>query len=97
MGAYTTMTSKGQLTIPKEVRDELNLRTGTRFYVYVRDGDIVALPKNKSIADLAGILGKPPIGAGATLQDFDDAVGQALADDDERIVREWNERHGQKG
>ena len=97
MGAYTTMTSKGQLTIPKEVRDELNLRTGTRFYVYVRNGDVIALPKNKSISDLAGILGKPPAGSGATLQDFDDAVGQALADDDERIVREWNERHGKKG
>jgi antitoxin PrlF len=97
MGAYTTMTSKGQLTIPKDVRDELALTPGTKFYVSVRNGEVVALPKNKRIADLAGILGKPPAGAGATLEDFDEAIGQAIAEDDERIVREWNERYGKKG
>jgi antitoxin PrlF len=47
MGAYTTMTSKGQLTIPKDVRDELALTPGTKFYVSVRNGEVVALPKNK--------------------------------------------------
>ena len=41
MGAFATMTSKGQLTIPKEVRDELNLTAGTRFYVLVHNGDVV--------------------------------------------------------
>jgi antitoxin PrlF len=91
MGAFTTMTSKGQLTIPKEVRDQLNLTAGTRFYVTVRNGEVVALPKNKRIADLAGFLGKPPEGAGASLEDLDEAIGGAVAEDDERIVREWNE------
>jgi antitoxin PrlF len=91
MGAFTTMTSKGQLTIPKEVRDQLNLTAGTRFYVTVRNGEVVALPKNKRIADLAGFLGKPPEGASASLEDLDEAIGRAVAEDDERIVREWNE------
>jgi len=27
---------------------------------------------------------------------FGKAIGQAVAEDDERIVREWNERHGNK-
>lgn len=94
MGAFTTMTSKGQLTIPKDVRDALALTPGTKFYVTVRNGEVVALPKNRRIADLAGILGKPPKGAGATLTDIDEAIGQAVAEDDERIVREWNELHG---
>lgn len=94
MGAFTTMTSKGQLTIPKDVRDELGIEAGTRLFVTVRNGQVVALPKNKRIADLAGILGKPPKGAGATLEDIDEAVGLALAEDDERIKREWNELHG---
>lgn len=90
MGAFTTMTSKGQLTIPKDVRDQLNLTAGTKFYVTVRDGEVVAFPKNKRIADLAGILGNPPEGAGASLEDLDHAIGTAVADDDERIVRDWN-------
>ncbi len=96
MGAFTTMTSKGQLTIPKDVRDELELTPGTKFFVTVRGGEIVALPKNKRIADLAGFLGKPPRGESATLADLNDAVSQALADDDQRIVRDWNVRQGKK-
>ncbi len=91
MGAYTTMTSKGQLTIPKDVRDELALKPGTKFYVTVRNGEVLALPKNRRISDLAGVLGKPRTGAGATLSDLDEAIGRAVAEDDERIMREWRE------
>lgn len=97
MGAFTTMTSKGQLTIPRDVREQLNLSAGTRFYVTVRDGEVVAMPKNKRLADLAGFLGKPPAGEGATLEDLDEALGQAVAEDDERIVRAWNEMHEKGG
>lgn len=96
MGAYTTMTSKGQLTIPKDVRDELALTPGTKFFVTVRDGEVVALPKNRRISDLAGFLGTPPKGAGASLEDLDEAIGEAVSDDDARIVREWNAEHGPK-
>ncbi len=96
MGFFATMSSKGQLTIPKDVRDELKLETGTQLYISVRGGELVARPKNRNIAELAGILGKPTVGAGATLEDLDKAVGEALAEDDRRIVREWNELHGKK-
>ena len=96
MGAYTTMTSKGQLTIPKDVRDELALTPGTRFFVTIRDGEVIALPKNRRIGDLAGFLGTPAQGVGASLQDLDDAVGQAVAQDDARILREWNAENGSK-
>ncbi len=91
MGALTTMTSKGQLTIPKDVRDQLNLAPGTRFYVTVRNGQIVAIPKNKRIADFAGILGKPPHDAGIAVEDIDEAIMDAAAEDDARITREWHE------
>jgi antitoxin PrlF len=91
MGAFTTMTSKGQLTIPKEVRDQLNLTAGTRFYVSVRDGEVVALPKNKRIADLAGILGSPPSGEILTVEQMNEAVMDAAAESDERVTREWHQ------
>ncbi|HSO47090.1 MAG TPA: AbrB/MazE/SpoVT family DNA-binding domain-containing protein [Rhizobiaceae bacterium] len=85
MGAFTTMTSKGQLTIPKDVRDQLGLSAGTRFFVTVRNGEIVAHPKNRKVADLAGFLGTPPAGHGASIEDLDEAIGEAVADDDARI------------
>lgn len=91
MGFVATMSSKGQLTIPKDVRDELKLATGTQLYISVRGGELVARPKNRSIVDLAGVLGRPGVGAGASLRDLDEAVGQALAEEDRRIAREWTE------
>lgn len=91
MGAFATMTSKGQLTIPKGVRDELDLKSGTKFYVTVRDGEVVAKPKNKKLANLAGILGKPPSGETLTIEQMDEAIMDAVAEDDERIMREWRD------
>jgi len=91
MGAYTTLTSRGQLTIPKEVRDALHLEPGTRFYVMVQDGQVLAIPKNLRLADLAGFLGKPPNGATLSIEDMDDAIMDAVGEDDARITREWHE------
>ena len=93
MGAFATMTSKGQLTIPKEVRDELNLTTGTRFYVTIRNGEVVARPKNKRLADLAGMLGRPPTGEVLTIEQMNEAIMDAVDEDDQRIKREWHERN----
>jgi antitoxin PrlF len=91
MGAFTILTSKGQLTIPKDVRDALNLTAGTKFYVTVRNGEVVALPRNKRLADLAGILGKPPSGEMLTIAEMRHAVMETAAEDDERIYRQQPE------
>lgn len=93
MGAFTVMTSKGQITIPSEVREALKLEPGTRFYVAARNGQIVAIPKNKKLMDFAGILGKPPGNASLTIEEMNEAIAQAAVEDDERITREWSERH----
>jgi antitoxin PrlF len=38
----TTMTIKGQVTIPKQIRDSLGLKPGARLdFVVNRDGDVV--------------------------------------------------------
>jgi antitoxin PrlF len=96
MGAITTMTSKGQLTIPKEVRDALNLPAGTKFHVSAVNGRVVAVPKNKTVADLAGFFksnGRPF----PTREEMGDAIGKHLAEDDDRIKRQWNELQAEKG
>lgn len=56
----TTLTSKGQLTLPKAIRDQLRLRTGDRLEVTVReDGVILLEPAMVEVARLKGILPKP--------------------------------------
>lgn len=49
-----TVTSKGQTTIPKEVRDAAGLKAGDRIHFTVlADGTIILRVKNRSVRDLA--------------------------------------------
>ena len=65
MGADTTLTSKGQTTIPKQIRDGLDMKTGDRItFTLMPDGIVVMRVKNKSVLNLAGSLhkkGRKPI------------------------------------
>jgi AbrB family looped-hinge helix DNA binding protein len=55
-----TLTSKGQLTIPKAVRESLHLHTGDRVEFIVRtDGEAVMKPVTKSVDDVFGRLHRP--------------------------------------
>jgi AbrB family looped-hinge helix DNA binding protein len=80
-----TVTSKGQITLPKDVRDDLGLKPGDKVEFEKRNGRYVLRPRNVSAADLVGFLGVPPAGRGMTIEEMDEALGQALAEDDERI------------
>ena len=54
-----TLTSKGQTTIPKEIRDGLNMKEGDRItFTLLPDGSVIMRVKNKPLADVAGILHK---------------------------------------
>lgn len=52
--AFATVTSKGQTTIPREVREAAGLKVGDRIHFTVlEDGTIVVRVKNQSIRDVA--------------------------------------------
>ncbi|MES5100917.1 AbrB/MazE/SpoVT family DNA-binding domain-containing protein [Agrobacterium sp. BA1120] len=71
-----TLSSKGQVTLPKEMREALNLRPGDQIVYSIIDGEVVLTPKNVDFNDLAGLLGKPPRGR-ATLEEIDESVLKA--------------------
>jgi antitoxin PrlF len=51
--SFATVTSKGQTTIPKSVRDAAGLSAGdTIHFTVLTDGTIIVRPKNRSIRDL---------------------------------------------
>lgn len=53
----TTITSKGQFTVPVEIRRKLKARAGTQFDVQFTGAGFLARPKGKSkIMEFAGIL-----------------------------------------
>ena len=69
----TTLTSKGQVTIPKAVRDELGLREGDRIaFRVLEDGTVVVEPETVEIRDLRGIL--KPKRKGVSVSDMEKAV-----------------------
>lgn len=60
MTAESTMTVKGQVTVPREIREQLGLKTGDRMaFTVLGDGTVVMRPKTRRLADLAGLLSRP--------------------------------------
>jgi antitoxin PrlF len=75
---YGKVTSKGQTTIPKEIRDHLELRAGDKL-VYAISGDHVILrAKNKSIKSVKGLLYRPGQKA-VSLKEMDDGIAEGAA------------------
>ena len=59
MDTDATLTSKGQTTIPKQIRDSLGMKAGDRMtFTLMADGVVLMRVKNKSVMDLAGSLHK---------------------------------------
>jgi len=68
-----TMTSKGQVTIPKSVREQLGLKTGDRLDFAVRgDGIVEVRPRIVSLLSLAGIL--EPESRGVSVEDMNKVI-----------------------
>jgi len=83
-----TVTSKGQVTIPKEVRDALRISAGDRVSFVVRrdDGVVELRPETVDLKDLYGMLkrkGKP-----VTVEEMHEHIAEAVAEPFERSHRE---------
>lgn len=73
----STLTSKGQMTLPKAAREHLRVKPGDRVKIFaLPDGTVVLLPK-RPISSLRGILKYqgPPV----TLEEMDDAIAAGAA------------------
>jgi AbrB family looped-hinge helix DNA binding protein len=55
-----TLTSKGQITIPADVRRALNVQTGDRVeFVQIQPGRFELVAATRSVRELKGMFGKP--------------------------------------
>ena len=71
--ATSTLTSKGQITVPKEIRDRLHLSTGDRVrFLTDGEGRVVMVPATISIAELRGCLPAPK--RAVTIAEMDEAI-----------------------
>jgi antitoxin PrlF len=68
-----TITSKGQITIPQQVRRDMGVTTGDRVdFVRMEDGNYAVVPASHSIRSLKGII--PRRGKPVSLKDMQAAI-----------------------
>ena len=79
MRQVSTMTSKGQVTIPKAVRDELELRPKDKVRFSLENGQVVLRKAYPSLAEVVGSL--PPLG-----MPIDEAIEQAKDERAQRLI-----------
>jgi AbrB family looped-hinge helix DNA binding protein len=73
--ATATLTSKGQLTLPKEVRAALGVGPGDRVdFVRMEDGNFAVLPATHSVKSLKGLIPRPK--KAVSLADMDEAIAR---------------------
>ena len=65
MSTDATLTSKGQTTIPRSIRDSLHMKAGDKIsFTLMPDGVVIMRVKNRQVSDLAGLLykkGRKPV------------------------------------
>jgi antitoxin PrlF len=65
MRMATTLTSKGQVTLPKAIRDFLKVRPGDAIdFLIESEGRVLVRPSNADVRDLKGLLkraGRKPV------------------------------------
>jgi len=58
--SISTITSKGQTTIPQDIRNYLSLQTGDQVeFIIEPDGHVVLVPLTSHVRELKGMLPKP--------------------------------------
>ena len=85
MGYESKLTSKGQTTIPIEIREVLKLKPGDKIQYVVIDDRVEIIPRNRSVMEIAGILYDPnrkPV----SIEEMDEAIGEAIVERYERSL-----------
>ncbi len=80
------LTSKGQVTIPKSVRDALGVGPGDRLTFHVHQNGTVTL--EAATIDWRALVGSVKSAVqGVTIEQMDEGIGEAVREEFERSVR----------
>lgn len=73
-----TLTTKGQITIPKEVREHLGVNTGDRLsFVVQEDGSVIVRPITHHVRELGGLLYRPGQRA-VSINEMDEGIARRM-------------------
>jgi len=71
MGYVVTVDERGRIVIPKEIRDKLNLKEGSKVEINLDNGRIIISVKKITIDNIYGIAGKESV----KIEDIEEALG----------------------
>ena len=75
----STVTQKGQVTIPKNIRDSLHLVTGDKVeFIHNDRGEVVIKPMTRKVYEVAGCLGQYKKSHPVSVEEMDQAIAQHL-------------------
>lgn len=78
----STATSKGQTTIPKDVRDAMGIKDGTPLTWTYENGELKVRARTRRLEDFEPMI--PQSGVHLTLEEMDDAIAAAVAEEFDR-------------
>ena len=74
-----TLTSKGQVILPKQIRDKLRLKAGSKLnFELLPDGTVKLRPANLTALSIMGML-KPPGQRPVSIEEMDEGITSFLA------------------
>jgi AbrB family looped-hinge helix DNA binding protein len=85
-----TVTSKGQVTVPADIRERLGLKAGDRLDFHLTDSGklTVVATRRRSILESRDSLPRLTLGRPLTQRGIDDAIGDEMAAQEMRIRRQ---------
>ena len=82
--ATVTLSSKGQLAIPRRIREAMGLAQGAQLTLVLRpDGSLEVSPVRSRASDLFGLLAKPGEPT-LSLEDMEEAMRRAMEEEASR-------------
>jgi AbrB family looped-hinge helix DNA binding protein len=77
--SVSTLTSKGQITIPKDVRERLQLHAGDKIeFVANNQNEFVIKPITKKVSDIAGLLKSYKKKNPVSIEEMNKAIGKQI-------------------
>ena len=77
--SLSTLTSKGQITIPKNLRDLLSIGTGDKLEFIINDqGELVIKPITKKASDVFGKLSKYKKDKPVSVEEMNEAIAKQV-------------------
>lgn len=57
----STLTSKGQITVPSYIRNKLSINSGSKVEFIMQEDSFIVVPISRQVKSLKGILPKPAV------------------------------------